>query len=95
MTTTNQPQGLKQSSQMDNLINRLDEEVSRYYNALNQIKSTRSTIQEVNCMPENAKESKPSQFNPGIFYRLDSLIERFALLNNDAEVEAKVLSEYL
>lgn len=87
----------KQSSQLDELLNKLDNEISRYFNALNDISNRRRTLQEEAPRPEsNEKGVKPgSHYQPGVLYRLDSLIMRLAELNHSAEVEAKILNEYI
>lgn len=85
----------KKESLMDNLLNQLDSEVSRYYNTLNEIRSSRLTIQESNTVCGNETNTPKEQLGDGILKKFDSLIERLRTLNNDAQEEARLLQEYL
>lgn len=90
---------VKQPSQMDTLLNSLDEQVSRYYNSLNSIRSSRLTVQGERptkpSEPDSIKKSIPEPFELGILYRFHSLVDRLTQLNNDIELEARLLYDYL
>lgn len=85
----------KKESLMDNLLNQLDSEVSRYYNTLNEIRSSRLTIQHSNNVSDEISVEEKQVFNEGILNKLESLIRRIRLLNDGAIEEAKLFKDYL
>lgn len=84
----------KKSSIMDGLLHQLEEQVNLYEKLIVNIKISRCSLQETTA-EDKPMESITDAFQPGIFYGLSSLIEKFRSLNAKAENEASLLNEYL
>lgn len=96
MADNNKSALTKQPSQMEQLLNQLDGEVSRYYNGLNLVRSSRLSIQGAEPSVSGSENiSKDIAYQPGILYRFATLVQRLSELNNDIETEAKYLQDYL
>jgi len=87
---------IKQPSTMDDLLIQLDEQVGRYSRIINSVRSSRTALLESapNLDAQKIGDPRPG-FTPGIFYRLDNLIDNMRSLNTEAEQEAQYLKNYL
>lgn len=99
MYNTGQPQlgTVNEVSQLNQLLEKLDSEVSTYYNLLNDISSVRQSVQADVSVPQvsNPESKRMEMYNPGTLYRLNSLVERLHELNEKAYQETSYLKQYI
>lgn len=97
-TTQQQAATVNEVSQLNQLLEKLDSEVSTYYNLLNDISSVRQSVQSDPSIPQvvNTDNQKRIElYNPGTLYQLNSLVERLHELNEKAYQETSYLKQYI
>lgn len=89
---------VREQSEVSLLLQMLDDQISRYYNILNDIRSVRLSTQSDNEKSDPTQipvKGLPDQYRPGNLCRLNSLIQRLSELNDNAIIESNMLQQYL